>query len=141
MKTHTDSSKKHTLRDYGTGRRMPIVQIGTTMNPTGIPQSTIAVAASRVSLLGGVLSFRPSCESIGQRQAVVYADPEVPVCVWRHGPAPRCTLTRSWVVGPWAIFAVGTGDDAEELERKLQEHWPVLARLLFQAGKQLEQSA
>lgn len=129
------------IQDYSTGRKVPIVQVGNSMNPSGITQSTIAVAASRVSQLGGVLSFRPSRASLGAREEVVYADPEVPVCVWRHGPASEGTLTRSWVVGPWAIFALGSSDDAEVLERKLQEHWPVLSRLLLQAGKQFEQSA
>ena len=111
------------------------------MPSTGTPPSTIAIAASRVSQLGGALSFHPSRSSLGARQDVVYADPDVPVCVWRHGPGHEGTVSRSWVVGPWAIFAVGNAEQAEELERKLEDQWPVLARLLFLAGKQLERAA
>lgn len=119
---------------------MPTISVGSTMQSTGIPQSTIAIAATKVSSLGGVLSYRPSRASIGTRQAVVYADPEVPVCVFRHGPAQGGTIVRSWLVGPWAIFAPGTVEQADALEQKLEEHWPVLARLLFHAGRQLEES-
>jgi hypothetical protein len=140
MTNNTNFSTQQAIRDYSTGRKVPIVQLGNTMNPTGMSQAAIAIAASRVASLGGVLSFRPSQDTIGAAEAVVYEDREAGVCVWRHGPAGGNGLRRSWVVGPWAILAVGTPQQADELDERLQRHWPVLTRMLLRAGERLDRT-
>ena len=140
MTKNTSYSTQQTIRDYGTGRKVPIVQVGNTMNPTEMSQAAIAIAASRVASLGGVLSYRPSQDTIGPAEALVYEDRDAGICVWRHGPAVENGLVRSWVLGSWAILAVGSTRQADELEERLERQWPVLARMLLRAGERLDRT-
>lgn len=119
---------------------MPTIYAGSTVEPTKNQEATISHLVSRVVSMGGVLSYRPSCASIGKPEEVVFNDHVTGLRVWRCRPAFRSGVARAWVVGHWAILCVGGRSEAEALEVRLQQQWPSLVRELALASEHLEAS-